>query len=55
MCPQGPSAHLGPRAFWLGGVWSAGQLSEDGRGIGSGGDVVQYVTAKWEPDKWEPS
>ena len=40
MCPQGPSAHLGPRAFWLGGVWSAGQLSEDGRGIGSVGDVV---------------
>ena len=40
MCPQGPSAHLGPRAFWLGGVWSVGQLSEDGRGIGSVGDVV---------------
>ena len=40
MCPQGPSAHPGPRAFWLGGVWSVGQLSEDGRGIGSVGDVV---------------
>ena len=35
--PFGPS---GPRAFWLGGVWSVGQLSEDGRGIGSVGDVV---------------
>ena len=40
MCPQGPSAHLGPRAFWLGGVWSVGQLSEDGRGLGSVGHVV---------------
>ena len=40
MCPQGPSAHPGPRAFWLGGVWSVGLLSEDVRGIGSVGDVV---------------
>ena len=40
MCPQGPSAHPGPRAFWLGGVWSVGQLSEDGRGLGSVGHVV---------------
>ena len=49
MCPQGPSAHLGPRAFWLGGVWSVGQLSEDGRGLGSVGHVVAVALSPPSP------
>ena len=36
----GPFGPAGPRALWLGGVWSVGQLSEDGRGLGSVGHVV---------------
>jgi hypothetical protein len=43
----GPLAHSGARAFWLGGVCSVGQLSEDGRGTGSVGDVVVERRIRW--------